>query len=368
MRFDSLTIWANSYCRSTLAFYKGLGTALSLQLKIIVMKGIPEARKKTGFDNKEFAELDIVPYEGLEQAEQLLLSSKNSLHIFGSYQNWLSIKLIEKAISNKISFGIASEAPCNMMPWPIRPLKSVYKCLVLPAKVKSIVKEAAFIINFSGDNANDLIKIGWKEEKVIPCGYYPPRIPNSENVLRMDSNWQNFNILLSGIHQWHRSPMLLLKALKILQGKGIKPKCIVTQDGPLLDRMKRYVFKNSLDNVDFVGFVSLERLISLYQTCSVYVGCGNYEPWGMRLNDVLQCGSPLIVNRGMGGCKLVDDYKCGLTFNRGDYRMLAYDLETLFKDKNLYLQYAENAYKSAFQITPQNKASEIVSQISRLIF
>jgi glycosyltransferase involved in cell wall biosynthesis len=364
---NELVIWANSYCRSTLAFYRGLGTASSLPVKIVVMKGLSEARKKTGFDNSEFADLDIVPYEGIKKAEQLLFSSKNSLHIFGAYQSRLFIRLIESAIRSNISFGVASEAPCNMVSWPIRPLKNAYQYFVLPAKVKNIVKEASFIINYSGDDINSLIKIGWKAEKVIPCGYYSPRIPNTKNVLRGESNWLDFNILLSGIHQWHRSPMLLLKALYELKKKGLSPTCNITQTGPLLGKMKQYAEKHKLTNVNFLGFVDLEVLNHLYESCSVYVGTGNYEPWGMRLNDVLQCGAPLIVNRGMGGVKLVDDYGCGLTFNRNDYMGLAEVLEKMMKEKDLYLLLAQKAFVAAESIIPERQAAKISYEVQKKI-
>ena len=41
-----LVIWSHSYCRSTLAFYNGLGKSLACNAKIIVLKGLSEARKK----------------------------------------------------------------------------------------------------------------------------------------------------------------------------------------------------------------------------------------------------------------------------------------------------------------------------------
>ena len=66
--------------------------------------------------------------------------------------------------------------------------------------------------------------------------------------------------------------MLLLKALNVLRQKGLSPKCDITQEGPLLNEMKKYVKHNHLDNVKFHGFVEMKTLINLYETCSVYVG------------------------------------------------------------------------------------------------
>ena len=82
------------------------------------------------------------------------------------------------------------------------------------------------------------------------------------------------------------------------------------------------------------------------------------EPWGMRLNDCLQCGAPLIVNRGMGGVKMVDEYNCGLSFNRGDYIGLANAMERLMTDKALYLQIAKNAIYAAEEIRPEKRSEE----------
>lgn len=61
--------------------------------------------------------------------------------------------------------------------------------------------------------------------------------------------------------------------------------------------------------------------------------------------------------------KLVDDNQCGLTFDKGDYVMLADKLELMISNKDRYLECAENAYNAASKITPQTKALEIVNVI-----
>ncbi len=362
---EGLIIWANSYCRSTLAFYQQLGHSFMVPLYIYIWKSDCSLRKKTGFSNMEFDNNGIYFINDNEDfAINALLNHKSYNHIFAVYQkSTLHQKLIKLAIAQNITFAIASEAPCNMTPEPKRFLKSFYMSLILPCKVKLAVKYADFILNFSGNNEEKLKQIGWQQEKIISCGYYPPPILGSNRVLRTVANWKNFTILLTGIHQWHRSPWLLLKALNELEVKGIKYKCIITQDGPFVKDLKYYAEKHSL-NVNFLGFVSLNELIHLYETCSVYVGAGNNEPWGMRLNDALQCGSPLIVNRGMGGVKLTNDYGCGMAFERNDYHDLAICLESIIRDQKKYLEFAENAYIAAASITPSIKAKEMTKTIS----
>lgn len=358
-----LFIWAHSYCRSTLAFYKGLALAFKCSLKIVVLEGLPDLRLRTGFNANEFGNLDISQYEDIDKSVSLMDNYYDYYHIFASYQNGVGLSLINIAIEKKIHFAICSEAPCNMSPWPKHFIKDLYINYLLPRKLGHVIKNADFIINCSGNDKKSLQNIGWPNEKIIPCGYYSPPIEGSKTYKRGEEHWKNFKILLTGIHQWHRSPWLLLEALHILDKKGIQYQCDITQEGPYFDKLKKYIEKHSMKNVQLCGFLPLEELISKYENCSVYVGTGNYEPWGMRLNDALCCGAPLIVNRGMGGHKLVDDYNCGITFKKNDARELASSLEKLILNKDLYLITSEAAYLAARLILPEIKAQEIANII-----
>lgn len=358
-----LVIWAHSYCRSTIAFYLSFGHALGSNFKIFVKEPAScNIRTKVGFSNNEFKD-DHIEFitENFTECKSLLLKYKSWNHIFGAYQNrQLYQALINTAIKNHIIYGIASEAPCNMSAPPIRYVKNIYLRYYLPIKLRSYIKNASFIINLSGEDDKLLRRIGWKSSQIIPCGYYSPPVPNSQPKLRGEQQWENFTILLSGIHEWHRSPIVLLQALKILNERNLKFKCIITQNGPELGSLKLYSAKFKLNNlIEFIGFVEFNKLIHLYENCSVYIGAGNYEPWGMRLNDVLQCGAPLIVNQGMGGRLLVDKYHCGLTFQQNNPSELANRLEDLITHKDKYITIAQNAFLAAKEIAPEIIAPKI---------
>lgn len=364
---NGLIIWAHSYCRSTLAFFLGLGEAMNVPFEIYVREPHTKIRTNVGFSNSEFNSnhhIHIIS-GSVSEAIKILQFYKNWNHIFGAYQNdeYFYI-LIRNAIRNNIVYAIASEAPCNMDKPPKRWFKSVYLRCFLPFRLKNIISHSSFIINLSGFYEKELHSLGWEKNKIISCGYYPPPLLNSCIVKRTEKYWEKFTILLSGIHQWHRSPLILLKALSLLQEKKLQYHCYITQEGPELQKLKNFVVKHKLkNNVTFLGFVQMERLVNLYENCSIYVGAGTYEPWGMRLNDVLQCGSPIIVNEGMGGSKLVEDYGCGFVFRRGDYHKLAEQLELLISNKLLYLEVAGKAYQAALQIRPLKVAQKISDAI-----
>lgn len=362
-----LIIWAQSNCRSTLAFYLEITKAYGIPAKInIVYESSLKIREKVGFKKDEFKDSRICYLEGdKNKAIQDLLDHSCWNHLFASYHKADIFKsLIDCAIKNNIKYSIMSEAPCNMEAQPVRRvLKHLYINYFLRHKLNRAIRYADFFINFSGYYDNLLRQIGWKDHKIVSFGYFPPPVPYSKLVRRGVEHWNNFTILLSGIHEWHRSPMVLLKALNTLKHKGIMPKCHITQEGPLIAEMKEYAKEHQLNNIEFLGFVSIEKLIDLYETCSVYVGTGSHEPWGMRLNDVLQCGAPIIVSRGMGGVKMVDDYGCGLSFKPNNCVDLANKLEQVITNKTTYLSIAANTFETASKIAPDQKAAAIVKQI-----
>ena len=107
----------------------------------------------------------------------------------------------------------------------------------------------------------------------------------------------------------------------------------------------------------------MKDLIRLYETCSVYVGSGRREPWGMRLNDALQCGAPLVVSRSMGGACLIDHYDCGLCYEENSPEKLADALQTLAQDQEVYDRVAINAVKAAEEIEPERMAHVLIERI-----
>ena len=359
-----LAVWAHSYCRSTLAFYRGLGTAFGVPVEVYLFNRGCGIRTTTGFAEDEFHGMKISYLDSYEDGLSILRTRSDWNHLFGVYQiPGLYQKMILAAHESGCKVAIGSEAPCNMEPYPKRLIKEIYLRFVLPKRVRPYVEAAEFILNYSGNENAGLERNGWNPSQIVPCGYYPPAIPDSRLIERNSTHWKNFTILLTGIHQWHRSPMVLLKALNILEKRGIDYKCYITQEGPLLKRMKSYASHCQLRNVSFLGFLPLPELVTLYENCSVYVGCGSHEPWGMRLNDALQCGAPLVISDGMGGSKLIDDYRCGAKFKKGNYRQLADILESMIKVEAQYLEYSRNAYIAALNINPDNKAKSIADTI-----
>lgn len=362
-----LVIWSQSACRSTMGLYRALGQVLNVRVVVPIWfyKKDPcgvDNRNAVGFRDDEFADMKTIPVGEDYTAGLSVLDSYRGWNHFCCNSQWSPnfrrLQLMAAARGEKTAVGM--ESPCNMFNGLNRVLKEIYYRSALPWKMRDVIKHSSFFVNYSGDDDKNARVIGWDKEKIIPFGYFPPPVPKT-HVCRRDAN-RPFEILITGEHTWHRGSDVAIRALARLKEMGIAYHATITQDGPL--RMANEVLAKQLRlPVDFTGRMPMESLRKAYETCSVFVGAGRAEPWGMRLNDALNCGAPLVVSRGMGGVKMVDDYGCGLAFDNGDANNLAEKLCQLATNSELYSKCAANAVIAASKCSPESKAQELVGMI-----
>ena len=365
-----LIIWAQSDCRSMMGVYAAL--IKELQCPVVVAlwfycttQGQVTNRNCIGLNGGEFAEIPAINVgENRDAGLKILDDHPGYTHLFAVYQGSPNFRaLLLEAKRRGETVYVISESPCNMTPGVRGWFKEhLYLPFVLPMKIKRVVDAAKCVFNLSGDSSRELSAIGWPGEKIVPFGYFPPPIPGA-NLIERTTN-ADFHILVTGVMQWHRAPDTVIRSLVLLKKWGVPYRATFTQKGPLLEKLMDMAIKNELP-VAFTGFLPMPELIHLYETCSVYVAAGRHEPWGMRLNDALQCGAPLAVSRGMGGVQLVDEYACGVSFNAEDYVDLAHKLRRMIEDETFYLRCARNAFRAATEVAPDVKAKFLIKELAR---
>lgn len=363
-----MVIWAQSNCRSMMALYRAVAKTAKVPVVITLWHYKNDGcesdiRSKVGFRSDEFSDVEMIPVgENHQKGMEVLNQHQGWLQLFCVWQaSPVYRKLIVEARRQGDRVGVMCESPCNMSSGWRGVLKSLYMRLALPIIARSVVHASDFFINYSGDGDKWARRIGWPRDKIIPFGYFSPAIEGSRCVKR-ESN-RPFMILATGILAKYRGADVLVEALKVLKERGVAYRAVITQQGELLPRLKEMACKFDLP-IEFPGFLPMPDLIKLYEICSVYVGAGRSEPWGMRLNDALNCGAPLVVSTGMGGVKLVRDYGCGLEFKNEDANDLANKLCMLLSNEgDLYQHVAKAADCAARAISPENKAYELLRKL-----
>lgn len=304
-----LVIWAHSECRSNAALYaevKRLAEARGIKVTMCLWDVMPmdESRKVHGLEWIKVGD-DFLKGREVIAAH----GGKDAVHAFCVYQNsavWR--RLIVEAKRGGARVVVSAEAPCEMCVGAKAILKRMYYRWVLPFKVGDVAKTADLFLNASGTTGVDrLVRLGWAREKIVPFGY--ASAVAGELEVGSGGARETLRVLHTGIETPYRDVATLRRAVELLKVKGIPVEMVCTG-----------------------GKASEEEMPRLYGWADVFAACGLCEPWGMRVNDAVHAGLPVVVSDGMGASWLVEQFGCGCVYPAGDAAALAKILERFATD------------------------------------
>lgn len=255
-----------------------------------------------------------------------------SVQVFCVYQNssvWR--RLIVEAKRGGARVVVTAEAPCEMCLGLRAWLKRQYYRWVLPWRVRVAVKAADLFISSSGEMGMDrLVRLGWKREKIVPFGYASPRLRGEGEGpgLRSRSRGEGLSVLHLGSEAEYRGVRVAEAAAKMA----------------------------GVELVKTGGQMSADELVRAIRGADVVVACGLCEPWGMRVNDVLLEGVPVIVSDGMGAAVVCDWYGCGCVVPKGDAAALAKVLTRCKSDPEFLAKLRGGAQTAARELLPESRA------------
>ena len=335
----NLVIWAHGGCRSTGVLYR-------------------EVQKRARADdwmvhycewgNLVMSDFRSMPLESAETIGDDLEKGRNVLRRFGGpgsvqvfcvYQNssvWR--RLIVEAKRGGARVVVYSEAPCEMCLGLKAALKRLYYRFALPWKLRAAVHAADLFISASGKMGIDrLVRLGWKREKIVPFGYSSPRLERNE-IFHSPTSTSNSNplrVLHLGSEAAYRGVGIAEEAAKIA----------------------------GVELVKTGGKMSEEELVAEIRRADVVVGCGYCEPWGMRINDALLEGAPVIVSDGMGVAAVCDWYGCGCVVPKGDVQALAKVLKRCKEEPEFLAELRGGAQVAARELLPENRAKVFLNAV-----
>lgn len=357
-------IWGYSQCRSRFGLYRELCRLVPTRIAIWRTDSTTESlRQCQGHRHDEFSDvLTMRVGENLNITRRLLEETIGWLHIVAAYQVSPTMRrVVEVASSRGDMVVIASEAPwCRWRGWR-RIAWRIYVQTLVRVRVRKVIRSARCLINLSGELDGSAKLIGWSADKIIPWGYYPPPLEDSRCIRRLEGR-HVYTILVTGEMQWYRGHMVVVEAIRRLKrfGTAGRYRVLLTGGGEMFKKVQQRI--EGLP-IECLGFVTIEKLRQLYEICDIYVAAGEDEPWGMRVNDALNCGAPIVVSDGMGAAKIVRDTGCGLIFRHADAADLALKIEAIASD---YMRFAKRAYEAKEKISPKTKANELLSILCSL--
>lgn len=334
-----IVIWAHSKCRSTFGLYRAIREVAGVPVRLVSREGVRDYRVNQGQCEDDFADVEYpIIGEDWSAAKKILEKTAGWLYLVAAYQvSPVFRKVILSAKRRGDVVGVISEAPWNAQQGFGRLLWPLYLRTILRRRVREVISAADFLVNYSGDKDETALMLGWNRGKIIPFGYFPSPLSAREGASSTAG---------------HKSFKLLATATKGRAGRG--------------EDVVRTAVKGLDEDVGLVlpGFVGADEVVKLHEQCDVFVAAGRDEPWGIRVNDALNFGKPVLVSDGMGARKLVEETGAGLVFKSGSAADLAVKLRELM---NNYEHFVARAREAAGKISPTAKAGELLAEIERRI-
>lgn len=335
-----IVIWAQSVCRSTMDLYRevkrlrddvGVTVVLRRDGRGEDVRKLREAQGQGDYSDVVDREWDGKFESGIE------LLDLGAVHVFSGYQACRAVReLMIEAKRRALRVVEYDEAPCEMCLGVKGALKRLYYAMILPMRVGAAVRAADLFVSASGNMGIDrLVRLGWRREQIVPFGYVSPRLGEGE-IDGRGREGGKLRVLHLGSEAGYRGVAVAERAVAMVEG------------------------------VEFVktgGGLGVAELVAEIRRADVVVACGLCEPWGMRVNDVLLEGVPVVVSDGMGAAMLCDEFGCGCVVPKGDARALAAVLRRCAEDREFYGHLKSGAMKAARALLPQNMAREWVDKV-----
>ena len=351
-----LVIWAQSVCRSTMALYRAVKRQVGVPVTVVVRKNergewARQLRESQGQGGDEFADVVDLMWDGEEQTGRGIFAlhcGEGAVHVFSGYQVSSAVRaMMQEAKEKGLRVVEYDEAPCEMCLGIQALLKRLYYRLALPGKLRRCINAADAFLNASGQMGIDrLVRLGWPREKIVPFGYASDAVflTQRRRVAECAEGGHSLRVLHTGVEKKYRGVGTLKDAAELLRRRGIEVEVKFTG-----------------------GKVDAADLPRLYEWADVFVACGLCEPWGMRVNDAIHAGLPVVVSSGMGASWLVEQFGCGYVYEKGNERQLADCLERIARDGDFRKQLVSGVDAAHSAWSPASRAKVFLDHVRRFV-
>ena len=225
-------------------------------------------------------------------------------------------------------------------------------------------------------NTDFFLSFGVKKEKIclIPSSQITKEfifnenekfLLNNEKIVEDNKLSKNKKfILFAGKFNSQKRPLFLINSFMNAQ-LGNEWNLIMSGGGGIFhDDVLKFINKNNLSNVSFVGYKNLREMIGLYTISDIVVLPSDYgETHGNVLMEAIQFECALIASDRTGIYPEILREQMGLVFKAAYKSDLIEKFKLLTKDKELLLKLKKNGIKYSEKIKPlyaANKMSELL--------
>jgi glycosyltransferase involved in cell wall biosynthesis len=173
------------------------------------------------------------------------------------------------------------------------PAQHKFQYLYFKYLLPKILNRCRAVFTISRDAKNDIVRyygINPSDVHVIPCGIDTSLFKVSAKIGSSDNY-----LLVVGASYPHKNIEELLQNWPLWKGRYTLK--IVSCRGAYKQHLEEYIADQGLtENVEFLGYLSNDDLVALYQNCAALVFPSLWEGFGMPPLEAMACGRPSIVS------------------------------------------------------------------------
>lgn len=229
--------------------------------------------------------------------------------------------------------------------------------LFLEARLMPVVYRDIQVITVSPSSREEILR--HKLTKTDPIVIY-----NGVDLTRFKPGEKNKNpmVLYLGRLQYYKSLHILIEAAKFVLDKIPKVEFVIAGEGVEKEKLIQYARKlEILEKIKFLGKVTEEEKIRLFQNAWVFVNPSFMEGWGITTIEANACGTPAVASNVPGLRDSIKNPHSGILVEYGDCEAFAQNIINLVDDERLRKELSEEAIKWSKQFTWEKSATEFYS-------
>ncbi len=136
---------------------------------------------------------------------------------------------------------------------------------------------------------------------------------------------------------------------------------LIIGTGEKLEKFKKFIKNNKIENFKFLGFKNQKELIYYYKLSNFLILPSRYETWGLVVNEAMSLGTPCIVSDNCGCANdLVIHNKNGFIYKEGNYHSLFKIINNTFSKNFKYDEMKKFTYKKIKKFTTHQTVEKIL--------
>ncbi len=235
--------------------------------------------------------------------------------------------------------------------------------LFLEAKLMPLVYKNVQVVTVSPSSKEEILKhkLTKREPIVIYNGvdlkqFFPGE--KSKNPL----------ILYVGRLQYYKSLNIFIKAAKKVLEKIPDVEFVIAGKGEEKEKLQKFAERLGIEKkIKFLGYVSNDEKIRLFQEAWVFINPSLMEGWGLTTIEANACGTPAIASDVPGLRDSIKNPHSGILVKYADYERFAENILKLIEDGKLRKEMSQESINWARQFSWEQSADRLYSVLAASI-